>query len=133
MPDLSHLRIVVVEDNEDSLFLLKWFLKSQGAQVDAYDSAEEALAAIADAKPDLIISDIMMPDHDGYWLIEQVRKLEPEQGRETPAIALTALATRQDRSRAVAAGFQMHIPKPPVPEQLLKAISMLAHRPIRSQ
>jgi CheY-like chemotaxis protein len=126
MLELSQLRVVVVEDDEDVRFLLKAFLNNSGALVDDFDSAEPALEAIAKAEPDVIISDLWMPKHNGYWLIEHVRQLQPGQGRDTPAIALTASTNRQERVRVLSAGFQLYMLKPPVPDQLIAAIRVLA-------
>jgi two-component system, OmpR family, response regulator len=123
---LSHLRITVVEDNEDGRVLLTSFLRSSGARVDAYASAAEALKAIRQAKPDILISDIMMPDHDGYWLINQVRQLQPGEGRDIPAIALTGKTGEKEHLRALEAGYQMYIPKPPMADHLIAAIKYVA-------
>jgi CheY-like chemotaxis protein len=120
---LSKLRILLVEDDEDNRVLVSLFLRTRGAIVHVYDSAEPALQAIPNIKPDVIVSDIMMPEHDGYWFIQHVRELQPGQGRETPAIALTG---NLERSKALDAGFQMHMPKPPFPDELLAAIKCLS-------
>ena len=83
---------------------------------------------VAEWKPDLLLSDITMPDEDGYTVIGRLRSLPPERGGATPAAALTAMASDQDRARALAAGFQLHIPKPLEPGILLLAVAELARR-----
>ncbi|MBE9104170.1 response regulator [Nostoc cf. edaphicum LEGE 07299] len=83
------------------------------------------LTALSQFQPNLIISDIGMPEMDGYMLMRQVRSLEPEQGGTIPAIALTAYASEMDHQQAIAVGFQRHISKPVDPEELVKAIASL--------
>ena len=91
-------------------------------------SAREAIALLRRLKPDALISDIGMPDQDGYQFIREVRRLPPDQGGRTPAIALTAFARSEDRTRAMLAGYQLHIAKPIEPHELLAALASLAGR-----
>jgi CheY-like chemotaxis protein len=110
-PELAGVRVLVVDDDPGTLDLLTAALSTTGAQVIASQSARDALNRVTADRPDVIVSDIAMPGEDGLWLIEHVRTLAGEPGR-TPAIALTALARREDRRRALAAGFQRHVSKP---------------------
>jgi CheY-like chemotaxis protein len=89
-------------------------------------SAQDALAAMKEKVPDVLVSDIGMPDVDGYELIQQLRKLPPEQGGKVPAIALTAYARVEDRMRALRAGYQMHVPKPVELAELVAVAASLA-------
>ncbi|MEH2413704.1 AAA family ATPase [Nostoc sp.] len=122
---LSGLEILVVDDDADMREFLPFMLEQYGATVIFAASAIEALTALSQSQPNLIISDIGMPEMDGYMLMRQVRSLEPEQGGTIPAIALTAYAGEIDHQQAIAAGFQLHISKPVDPEELVKAIGLL--------
>jgi PAS domain S-box-containing protein len=124
-PSLAGLRILVVDDETDARDLLMIRLRQYGAEVITAASAEAAFEAIArqEPRPDLIVSDIAMPGEDGYSLIRRVRALAPEQGGRIPAIALTAYSRTKDRVQAVAAGFQMHMPKPVNATELVYAIN----------
>jgi CheY-like chemotaxis protein len=88
-------------------------------------AATEALATLRDWQPELLISDITMPGEDGYWLIRQLRSLAPEQGGNTPAIALTAYVRIEDRARVLTNGFQMYVPKPVEPAELQAVVASL--------
>jgi signal transduction histidine kinase/ActR/RegA family two-component response regulator len=123
--DLNGIKILVVDDETDTRELLVFLLEEQGAQVTAATSAHEALLVLTQAKPDVLLSDIGMPDMDGYMLIQQVRTLAPEQGGQIPAIALTAYAGETNQQQVIAAGFQQHISKPIEPEVLVSAIAHL--------
>jgi signal transduction histidine kinase len=125
-PNLTHLRILLVDDEPDARALLTTILEQCGASVRAVASATEALAALPGFKPDLLVSDIGMPDEDGYSLIRRVRALGPEQGGETPAIALTAYAGEEDRLRALLAGYQIHVTKPINPSELVMVVASIA-------
>jgi PAS domain S-box-containing protein len=127
-PALDGLRVLVVEDEADARQLLAVALERHGAEVIAVSSAQEALAAIESATPDVIISDIGMPREDGYALIRKVRALPRERGGNIPAAALTAYAGSEDRKRALLAGFQAHIPKPVDPSELIAVVASLAGR-----
>ncbi|MBN3896729.1 MAG: AAA family ATPase [Nostoc sp. NOS(2021)] len=122
---LSGLEILVVDDDADMREFLPFMLEQYGATVTVAASAIAALTALSQSQPNLIISDIGMPEMDGYMLMRQVRSLEPEQGGTIPAIALTAYAGEMDHQQAIAVGFQQHISKPVDPEELVKAIALL--------
>ncbi len=120
--NLNGLQTLLVDDDKDSREFIAFVLEQYGAQVTEADSAHDALNNLERAKFDLLISDIGMPDMDGYTLIRQIRNQSPEQGGEIPAIALTAYAGEIDRQQALAAGFQHHISKPIELEVLIQAI-----------
>ena len=126
--DLHGVNIVVVDDEPDARVLLDEMLRGCGATVHAAASASEALSLVEALQPDLVLSDIGMPERDGYQLIEDVRKLAPDRGGKTPAIALTAFARSEDRARAMAAGYQVHLAKPVEPDELLAAVGSLVGR-----
>jgi signal transduction histidine kinase/ActR/RegA family two-component response regulator len=119
---LDDLRILVVDDNADGRTLTSLVLTQAGASVTAVASAGEALQAL-EARPDVLVSDIGLPDDDGYALIRQVRKHEAEHGGFLPAVALTGYARAEDRARILAAGFQAHVPKPVEPIELTAVVS----------
>ncbi|MEH2090999.1 hybrid sensor histidine kinase/response regulator [Nostoc sp.] len=122
---LNGIRVLVVDDDTDSRDFVAFVLEQDGAFVMAVSSAEEALQALAEVKVDVLVSDISMPDMDGYMLIHEVRTRTPEQGGQIPAIALTAFARNNDHEKALKAGFQMHLSKPLNPEKLIAAIVKL--------
>jgi CheY-like chemotaxis protein len=117
-PELSDLRVLLIDDEEDSRDLLNIVLDSCGANVTMASSAAEAFETIKSKKFDVIVSDIGMPDEDGFSLIGRIRNLPNEQGGDVPAIALTAYARAEDRVQALRSGFQMHIAKPVEPTEL---------------
>jgi PAS domain S-box-containing protein len=125
-PCLNGLRILVVDDNADTLGLISFILEQCQAQVTTVTSASEALAALSQFKPNILISDIGMPGEDGYSLIQRIRTLPAELGGQIPAAALTAFAGESERNRALTAGFQMHISKPVEPAELVAAVVKLA-------
>lgn len=127
-PTLDGVRVLVVDDSADTLELIRFILEQYKAQVMTAASVGEALDAIAQLKPDVLISDIGMPDGDGYSLIRQVRILESEQERQIPAIALTAFAREEEHTLALNAGFCVHIPKPVEPTELVAVVASLAGR-----
>ncbi|MBG1270995.1 hybrid sensor histidine kinase/response regulator [Nostoc sp. WHI] len=123
---LMGIQILIVDDNPDTLDFFSFVLEHFGAIVTAVASADEALQALTQSKPDILLSDIGMPEINGYMLIQQVRALEAEVGgKQLPAIALTAYAGEIDQQQALKAGFQQHIVKPIAPEDLLLAICNL--------
>jgi PAS domain S-box-containing protein len=124
---LTGLRIMVVDDEAETRELLKLMLSSHGAEVITTSSGKEALAQLDESKPAIIVSDIGMPEMDGYMFMKRVRALESAQ-RNVPAIALTAYARAEDRLRALAAGFQMHVPKPVEASELVMVIASLVKR-----
>src|SRR5262249_46050348 len=123
--NLRGLRVLVVEDDRDTLEMVKVILENRGAAVITAPSARDALKALESSRPDALVSDLAMPDQDGYELIEQIRRRGPERGGDIPAIALTAYARTEDRIRALTAGFQMHVPKPVDPDELVVAVANL--------
>jgi PAS domain S-box-containing protein len=127
-PSLDALRVLVVDDDRDTLEVVKQLLEHAGADVTAAASAEEALEAMQRAPPDVIVSDIGMPGQDGYELIRRVRGLSPERGGKVPAAALTAFTQSDHRQRALAAGFQLYLAKPIEPDELTAAVAKLAGR-----
>jgi PAS domain S-box-containing protein len=126
---LSGVRVLVVEDEEDTRDLLAAALGHAGAAVDLAASAEEALAALCRRRPDVLVCDIGMPVEDGYALLTRVRALAAEEGGLVPAVALTAYARSDDRRRALAAGFQIHLAKPVDPDELISVVARMAGRP----
>ncbi len=128
MPTLLGLRVLVVDDEAGILELLKTILEEYRAQVMAVTSAKEAIARLR-ANPleyDVLLSDIGMPDEDGYALIRQVRALNAELGGQIPAIALSAYVREEEQRKSLTAGFQKHIAKPVEPERLASMIAELA-------
>jgi PAS domain S-box-containing protein len=119
---LDAIRLLVVEDEADTLEFLRRLLTTHGATVLTAATAGEALSLVRDQRPDLMISDIGLPEMDGYDLIQNVRR-QPSPGRDIPAIALTAYARSEDRTRALRAGYQAHIAKPVEPNELLAMIA----------
>jgi PAS domain S-box-containing protein len=122
--DLRGIKVLAVDDDADSGGVVRRILARGGAEVRGASSMEEALAAFAEFSPDVILSDIGMPAHDGYELISRVRELPG--GHAVPAVALTALARSEDRARALRAGFQMHVAKPVDASELLAVVRNLA-------
>jgi CheY-like chemotaxis protein len=109
---LEGLRIVIVDDDGDARDLLSTVLTQRSAQVFAAECAADAFELVARERPDVLISDIAMPEEDGYMLIARVRQLAAEEGGRTPAFAVTAYAGSADRARALEAGFDDHFSKP---------------------
>jgi CheY-like chemotaxis protein len=127
-PELSGLRILLVDDEMDSRDLLNFVLESCQAEVSIAGSAAEALELIKREKFDVLVSDVGMPEEDGYSLVRKIRALSDEQGGNIPAIALTAYARAEDRVQALLSGFQMHIAKPVESVELIAAVANLAGR-----
>jgi signal transduction histidine kinase/CheY-like chemotaxis protein len=119
---LAGMRILAVDDDPDSLEMLMSLLRSEGAAVIGAGSAVEALDLVQRERPTVVVSDIAMPDHDGYWLAEQLRRLAAEGGPVIPSVALTAFANATARERAIASGFVAHLSKPFNPEQLFATL-----------
>jgi CheY-like chemotaxis protein len=120
---LESMRVLVVEDEPDTREFLKRLLESHGAAVAVAASAEEALAAMRGDSPDVLVSDIGLPDVDGYELIGRIRTGRPDEGSMIPAIALTAYARPEDRARALRSGYQTHLAKPVEPTELVMSIA----------
>ena len=132
LPSLHGLKVLVVDDEADTRELIGQVLKECGSEVITTCSAAEALAAIEQHKPDILISDLGMPDEDGYSLISKIRALPPEQGGQIPAAALTAYARAEDRMRVLRSGFQYHLPKPVDSAELVTVVASLAGRAYNS-
>jgi signal transduction histidine kinase/DNA-binding response OmpR family regulator len=120
---LDGLKILVVDDDADTRDLVTTILTRCGSEVRCSESAADALMAFQEWSPDLLVSDIGLPEEDGYGLIRKLRKLKSKRAKKIPALALTAYATDEDRSLALSAGFQMHLPKPIEPEDLVSSIA----------
>jgi signal transduction histidine kinase/ActR/RegA family two-component response regulator len=127
-PELNDLRILAVDDEQDALEMLATLLEDCGASVTTARSAREALELVQSMRPDVLISDIGMPEQDGYSLVRQVRRLPRDLGGGTAAIALTAYARTEDRTRALTSGFQAHVPKPVEPAELFAVIASVCGR-----
>ncbi len=125
---LAGLRVLVVDDEADTRDYLITVLEESGAQVTGVASVRQAISEIEGWLPDILVTDIGMPGEDGYALIRQVRALAPEQGGLMPAVAVTAYASEEDAKRAIAAGFQVHLPKPVELPQLVTVLAHLAGR-----
>ena len=125
---LDGVRVLVVDDEQDTRVLLKTVLTESGAEVDTVANAADALESLRLNETDLLLSDIEMPGEDGYSLIRKVRESEKWERRGIPAIALTAHARATDRLQALSAGFQLHMPKPVEPAELIVAIANLTNR-----
>ena len=127
-PELASLRVLIVDDEADACELLRIVLEGCGAQVKAASSVPAALDAMAEEAFDVLLSDIGMPDEDGYSLIAKVRALGKERGGEIPAAALTAYVSEEDRIRVLKSGFQIHVSKPISPSELIAVVANLAGR-----
>ena len=127
-PRLDGLTVLLVDDEHDALEVVGEVLRERGANVHVAPSADAALKQLDRVRPDVILSDIGMPDTDGFALIRQIRSLPPDRGGRTPAAALTAYAGKEDAQRAFASGFQLHVPKPIEPAQLATIVANLGGR-----
>jgi PAS domain S-box-containing protein len=123
--DLKGLRVLIVDDEADARELMRMVLRSSGADVMATACSEEAFEQVDHWHPDVLVSDIGLPGDDGYVLIQKLREREAERGGSIPALAVTAYARAEDRTRALSAGFQMHLAKPLEPADLVAAIVRL--------
>jgi PAS domain S-box-containing protein len=128
VPSLDGLHVLVVEDDTDARELLIQILGRFSARVTAAASAAEGFAAFQQERPDVLISDIEMPEEDGYAFIRRIRALDGEAGRDVPAAAVTAYASPSDRLRVLGAGFNMHLAKPVQPAELALVVASLAGR-----
>ena len=124
-PDLSGIKVLVVDDQPDARDMIRRVLEDCEADVATAGSAAEALRAVEKGRPDVLVSDIGMPDVDGYELLRRIRALG---GIQVPAIALTAFARSEDRTRALRAGFLAHVAKPVEPSELLATIASVVGR-----
>jgi CheY-like chemotaxis protein len=125
---LAGLLILVVDDEEDTRQLLTQSLTFYGATVISAASAEAGFTQLTDKNPDVLVSDIGMPEEDGYSFIRKVRTLSDENLKDIPAVALTGFARAQDRMRALSSGFQNHVAKPVEPDELVTVIASLTGR-----
>ena len=125
--ELYGLKILVVDDDQDTRDLLEWVLKRVGAEVVAVPSAKAAMEALEKERPHILVSDIAMPEEDGLSLMRRIRALPRERGGRIPAVALTAHSMVQDRLQSLRAGFQSHVPKPVVPEELVEVVTSIVH------
>jgi PAS domain S-box-containing protein len=127
-PRLDGVRVVVVDDETDVRDFLTHTLTRCGAEVSTFATTEEALRAVQSGHPHVLVSDIGMPGEDGYAFIRRVRALDPAQGGQVPAVALTAYAQDEDGQRVLSAGYQVHLPKPVHPPELADVVATLAGR-----
>jgi CheY-like chemotaxis protein len=126
--DLTDVKVLLVDDEADTRALISQLLSQCKATVRAAATADAGIALVREFLPDVIISDIGMPLKDGYEFIRDVRALPSDQGGRTPALALTAFARSEDRTRAMMAGYQVHVAKPIEPQELLATVGSLAGR-----
>lgn len=126
---LASVNVLVVDDDAGVRGLLTDALGMQGATVTAVETAQEALTTLQVWRPDVLVSDLEMPDKDGFWLIAEVRALAPERGGMTPAACLTGLVEPEDRAQVLRAGFQYHLAKPVQLKTLIGIVSILALKP----
>jgi signal transduction histidine kinase/CheY-like chemotaxis protein len=125
---LNGTRVLVVDDQQDARELLELILEHAGAEVATAASAVEALSKLQQSKIDVLVSDVGMPEHDGFELMRNVRALGPAQGGSVPAIALTAYASAEDRRKSLEAGFEQHVTKPVEPARFVAVVAQLARR-----
>jgi CheY-like chemotaxis protein len=125
---IDGLRVLVVDDEPDTRELLKTMLASCGAEVTMASSAKLALEEMEGSQFDVIVSDIGMPEMDGYELMQRIRGLPVERGGKTPAVALTAYARAEDRLRALRAGYKMHVSKPIERAELIVVVASIVDR-----
>jgi CheY-like chemotaxis protein len=127
-PSLNLLKVLVVDDEAGAREIAATILKQAQAEVRTAESASAALEIMDEWLPDVLVADIGMPDVDGYAFISQVRTRTLQRGGSVPAAALTAYARTQDRMRVLSSGYQMHIPKPIQPAELVTVVASLARR-----
>ena len=123
---LAELRVLFIDDDQRTREAVLEVLQLAGARVELAASAAEGLLAVDMFKPNVILCDIAMPGEDGYAFVRKLRAHDPERGAAIPALALTALATEEDRRRALAAGFQLHLAKPIDIDRLRDAVLQLS-------
>jgi CheY-like chemotaxis protein len=128
LTDLKGVHVLAVDDEEDSLSLLRVVLESAGARVSIAPSAAVALEVLQSGQIDVLVADIGMPEMDGFELIKRVRALPQPAARDIPAAALTAFARSEDRTKALQHGFEMHLAKPVDPGELVASVATLVRR-----
>jgi CheY-like chemotaxis protein len=126
LPPLDGVSVLVVDDDADARTFVCELLEHHGATVVTSDSATDAMRRFRQLRPDVIISDLGMPDEDGYSLIKRVRSLTSHEGGDTPALALTAYVRNQDENAALSAGYHRHVRKPVDVSELVTAVAELA-------
>jgi PAS domain S-box-containing protein len=132
LPTLEGVRVLLVDDVADSREMVSLMLVKSGAEVKTVGSAAEAFSTLGAWRPDVILSDIGMPDEDGYSFIRRVRQLGPAQGGDIPAISVTAYAGSKDRLRALTAGYQAHVAKPVERAELVAVVATLTRGALKS-
>ena len=128
MDELAGARILVVDDERDTLDVIEMLLRTHGADTRAACSAAEGLACLRTFQPEVLVSDLAMPGEDGLAFIRRVRALGPDEGGGVPAVALSAHVYKEDQDRALAAGFDAFVPKPVRPRALIDCLRMLLAR-----
>jgi CheY-like chemotaxis protein len=126
--DLTGVKVLVVDDNADARALIQRVLEACGASVTTAGTAADAVLAVEHVRPHVLVSDVGMPEADGYELLRLVRGLGQARGGGLPAIALTAFARSEDRTRALRAGFLHHIAKPVEPSELVATVASVVGR-----
>ena len=126
--NLEGLHVFVVDDDQDTREVIGILLEKAGASVTMMDSSAKALAALERLRAHILIIDIGLPGEDGYTLIRKARALLDERGEKIPAVALTAYSRQEDQQRALSAGFDIHMPKPPKPTELIDVVARLTGR-----
>jgi CheY-like chemotaxis protein/two-component sensor histidine kinase len=124
-PALRGLRVLVIDDERDARELVQAILADRGCEVTLASSVDEALALLDTRLPDVVLADISMPNRDGYELIRELRSRTSERGGDLPAAALTAYARAEDKTRMLAAGYSLHVPKPIDPNELVDVVASL--------
>src|SRR5262249_45159002 len=125
---LDGLRVLVVDDQADERELFTTILRRCGVEAMSASSAAEGLRLVREWRPDVLVSDIAMPEEDGYVLLQKVRALGPDRGGDVPAVAVTAHARAEDRERALAGGFQAYVAKPIDRLRLVEVVALVAGR-----
>ena len=125
---LAGLKVLVVDDDEGSLDYFAMALGTTGAAVATASTAVDALSAVQEQRPDVVLSDIAMPGRDGYWLVREIRELPDPAVRAVPVVATTAYGRVHSRERALEAGFVEHLAKPVEPDLLCATIARVAGR-----
>jgi CheY-like chemotaxis protein len=128
MRELDGLRILMIDDDDDTRDVVCRLLEAAGATVLPARSAREGMELFGHARPHLLLVDIAMPGEDGLSFLRRVRALLPDEGGQTPAAALTARAVLEDRLESLRAGFQAHMAKPVLPNELIEVMASLAGR-----